>query len=98
MTYKLVRDKIPRIMANDGHDVNVRVVKNLGLHLLDKLQEETNEFFEDPCVEELADVFEVLGALMREFGISEEELHQARRIKFAERGGFEIGIMLGVED
>lgn len=96
--WKLVRDKIPRIATDRGQHVSIKASNSLPYDLFVKLREEVGEFIEESSVEELADVMEVLHALMRVLDITDEELHQARRIKYAERGGFEIGILMEVED
>jgi predicted house-cleaning noncanonical NTP pyrophosphatase (MazG superfamily) len=59
---KLVRDKIPEIIFNTGSTPKVYIANELQYseHLKKKLQEEVQEFLEDPCVQELADIQEVI--------------------------------------
>lgn len=93
---KLVRDKIPEIIAADGNKFETRIAsKEEHAELLEKkLQEEVNEFIEDKNLEELADVMEVLFGLAKNLGYSEEDLIKKRNQKRDERGGFEEGIVL----
>jgi len=62
---KLVRDKIPSIIEANGKYCKFYVAKKSDYirKLKEKLLEEIQEFFENPCVEELADVQEVINAL-----------------------------------
>lgn len=93
---KLVRDKIPEIIAADGKECEVKIVKGKDKYdlLEKKLKEEVNEFLEDKNLEELADVMEVLFGLANELGYSEAELAKKREEKKSERGGFKEGIVL----
>ena len=61
MYNKLVRDKIPQIIREDGkscicHEASGPTLKS---YAKKKLIEEVNEFLQDPCVEEAADVMEI---------------------------------------
>lgn len=93
---KLVRDKIPAIIEDDGKQCEVVIAskEEMGELLEKKLMEEVNEYLEDKNLEELADVMEVLFGLTHHLGYSEEELMEKRRRKFEERGGFRDGIVL----
>ena len=93
---KLVRDKIPEIIKEDGKNCDTIIVsgdekKQL---LRAKLMEEVNEYLEDDNLEELADVMEVLFGLAHELGFSEEDLLKKREEKLRARGGFKEGIVL----
>lgn len=93
---KLVRDKIPKIIAADGKKFETRIAsKQEHAELLEKkLQEEVNEFIADKNLEELADVMEVLFGLAKNLGYSEEDLIKKREAKREDRGGFDEGIVL----
>jgi len=84
---KLVRDKIPEIIESQGKRCKVYVAANEDYQqrLKDKLQEEVQEFLEDPCVEELADIEEVLLSIAE---INRWDLTGARIAKNFTRGGF----------
>lgn len=93
---KLVRDKIPQIIEEDGKKYDIRIAdKSEQYNLLEaKLQEEVKEFLEAKNLEELADVMEVLFGLADNLGYSEEDLIRERQKKKEERGGFKDGIVL----
>ena len=93
---KLVRDKVPEIIASTGKSYDLHYAKTEEiLPLLEtKLNEEVSEYLEDKNLEELADVMEVLFGLANALGYSEEDLINKRNVKKEERGGFEKGIVL----
>ena len=93
---KLVRDRIPEIIEADG---NICTWETLSqeeyLNLLDeKLNEELAEYQESKSLEELADLLEVMQAVVNARGWTLEELEQVRADKAAKRGGFEKKILL----
>lgn len=94
--HKLVRDHIPEIIENDGKQcICEELSKENYLVLLDeKLQEELNEYEESKSLEELADLLEVMYAVVKARGWSLEELEQIRKEKAEQRGGFEKRILL----
>ncbi|MET9956248.1 nucleoside triphosphate pyrophosphohydrolase [Streptomyces sp. NPDC006339] len=90
---KLVRDRIPQIIRNDGAEPVTYVAgpEEYRARLREKLREEVAEFLEADDVsapDELADVAEVLLALATDLGISPERLEAIRAEKAGERGGF----------
>ena len=91
---KLVRDKIPEILDAKGvrYEKWVAEEDEYRQELIRKLEEETDEFAQNPTIEELADVMEVVAALqaLPEYAHAEE----VRKHKRAERGGFEKRIIL----
>jgi len=94
---KLVRDKIPEIIAASGKEAICRRDMDLDSvrrRLLNKLQEEAEEFRITPCVEELADLVEVVDGLAHREGFSFAEVLAIKEKKRAERGGFDLGIIL----
>jgi predicted house-cleaning noncanonical NTP pyrophosphatase (MazG superfamily) len=94
---KLIRDRIPEIMDSKGKEYKIRQTRNnleLANYLHKKLQEEVDEFLEEPSIEELADIKEVLYALADALGYLPEELEFVRASKRHERGGFSDGIIL----
>jgi predicted house-cleaning noncanonical NTP pyrophosphatase (MazG superfamily) len=86
MAEKLVRDRVLDTFPADDYRIADRS-EMLGL-LLDKLDEEAAELRADPCVEELADVLEVVRALAPELEISPGQLDDTCRQKRARLGGF----------
>ena len=93
---KLVRDKIPQVIAEDGNQCDIEIVtKDQMTSLLEaKLKEEVEEYLKDKNIEELADIMEVLFGLAHNLGYSEEELINKRKYKLEQRGGFKEGIVL----
>ena len=93
---KLVRDKIPQIIASKGGKAEFRVLseEEYALFLEAKLDEEVAEFHKDKTVEELADILEVVYALAASMGCSREELLEIYRKKHDDRGGFAEKILL----
>lgn len=94
---KLVRDKIPEeINKNGDRKANYRILENEEyLKELDKkLFEEAHEFIEEHSFKELADLIEVVSAIMKANNISLEDVEKARKIKSEKKGKFENRIYL----
>ena len=87
---KLVRDKIPEIIGRTGKKATYRILDEAEYkeYLEKKLDEEVAEFHESKNIEELADILEVVYALIEAQGRSAFELGSVRRRKFFERGAF----------
>ena len=62
--------------------------------LFEKLIEELEEFKENPCEEEMADMLEVIYALRDIYNFNEDEIEKVRFEKNKSRGGFRKGIVL----
>ena len=88
---KLVRDRIPEIIQEDGKTPIIRIVdeEEYVRELDRKLCEEVEEYRADGSIEEMADVLEVLFAICEARGHSVEELMEVRNAKREKRGGFE---------
>ena len=93
---KLIRDRIPEIIENSGNHCEVEVVSDeIALeYLYKKLNEEVEELLEDKNLEEIADVVEVLFAIGKKYGYSEEDILNRRTEKLSKSGGFENNIIL----
>ena len=94
---KLVRDKIPEAINKKGdRKANYRILndKEYIEELDKKLFEEAHEFVEEHSVEELADLMEVIGAIMKIKNISLEDVQKEREIKNYKKGKFEDRIFL----
>lgn len=92
---KLVRDKIPEIIMSSNRIPECRILEEdeeYVQYLIRKLQEEIQEFMENPCVEELADIKEVIDSLsrIRKF----QDVDSIQKKKRIERGGFDGRILL----
>jgi predicted house-cleaning noncanonical NTP pyrophosphatase (MazG superfamily) len=93
---KLVRDKIPEIIRQQGEIPNCRILdqKEYLYFLEQKLDEEVGEYHRDQNVEELADILEVVFSLADGIGSSREELMDVYQRKHDDRGGFHDRIFL----
>jgi predicted house-cleaning noncanonical NTP pyrophosphatase (MazG superfamily) len=93
---KLVRDLIPDIIEKDGKSCVTKTLdeKEFISALTTKLDEETKEFMEDADITELADVQEVINAIVEAKGLSQKEFENIRKAKEASRGGFDKRIFL----
>ncbi len=100
ITYnKLVRDRIPEIIARDGKHCEVETMPKVEYEkaLLAKLVEEAHEAqqAEAASIEtELADILEVVDALLIQKGISRQRVRCIQRRRRNERGGFEKRVKL----
>lgn len=94
---KLVRDRIPEnINSMEGRNCNYKILNDDEyLEELDKkLFEEVHEFIEEHSIEELADLMEVIFAIMKDRNISIEDIENARKIKNNKKGSFNDKIYL----
>lgn len=93
---KLVRDRIPEIIAGCGNRAVCTVLQDSEyLSALEKkLSEETAEYLREPSLEEMADIMEVLTAICKARGFDTAELQHVQQKKARERGGFEKKIFL----
>lgn len=93
---KLVRDKIPEIIEKGGNTPVTHVLEGDAFlkALDDKLLEEVQEYRENPSIEELADIVEVLEAIVAMRGIPQAELRRAKNAKALKRGSFRERIYL----
>ena len=94
--HKLVRDRIPEIIEIDGKKCDCETLSDENyISLLDqKLNEELAEYQESKCLEELADLLEVMQAVVKARGWTMEQLESLRAEKAAKRGGFEKKLLL----
>lgn len=97
---KLVRDKIPEIMeANNAHPITRILSDEEYLNELNKkLQEELIEYLADGSIEELADIQEVLLAILTTKKVSVQDFNDLRIQKVKKRGAFQKKIYLVGED
>jgi predicted house-cleaning noncanonical NTP pyrophosphatase (MazG superfamily) len=93
---KLVRDRIPEIIEAEDERPITHVADNeeYADRLAAKLLEEATEFEESRALEELADVLEVVDAILEARNRSREAVERERREKRAERGGFDDRLVL----
>ncbi len=93
---KLVRDKIPDIIAECGKKSEYHFLSDTEylVELDRKLDEECSEYHSDKSLDELADMLEVIYAIAKAKGCSQSELENIRIEKRLKRGGFEQKIFL----
>ena len=93
---KLIRDKIPEIIEQSGKKCIIEVMDNdTYIEYLDqKLNEELAEYQQDKSIEELADLLEVMYAVVVARGHSVAELERIRLEKAEKRGAFEKKLLL----
>jgi len=93
---KLVRDKIPQIIEGSGKTAVVETLDSEAYKkLLDaKLEEELQEYLASDTVEELADLVEVVYAILKYKDVDLDTFENIRLIKAAERGAFDKRILL----
>jgi len=93
---KLVRDKIPNIIKESGRkpDYYSAPAPERIQRLFDKMREELDEFIENPCLEEAADIYEVFLTLCTAHELSFREVLVVASAKREERGGFDNGVVL----
>jgi len=93
---KLVRDKIPNIIKESGREPDYYSAPKPEhiQRLFDKMREELDEFIEDPCLEEAADMYEVFLTICNMHDLTLHDVVWEASSKWKERGGFEEGIVL----
>src|SRR6185503_15748624 len=98
---KLIRDKIPQIIKQkDGIDVPVRSLsdKEFLLYLLKKILEETQELSraesDENLKEEIADVYEIIDALVELKKFSKSDIAALQDEKREKRGGFKQRLLM----
>lgn len=94
---KLVRDKIPEnINKGNNKKAIYRILdeKEYIKELNKKLLEEANEFIEENDKEELADLFEVIEAIIKYKDIDKNEVEEIKKNKKIKKGAFKEKIYL----
>ena len=93
---KLVRDRIPEIIEESGRRCVIEILSETDyIRMLDKkLDEELAEYHKDQNIEELADLLEVIQAIIVARGFSLDELEKLRAEKAQQRGRFTRKVFL----
>ena len=93
---KLIRDKIPEIIKSSGNECEIRILENKEyiIELNKKLQEELNEYYEDQSVDELADLVEVIYAILKHKEVPLHKFEEIRLSKAEKRGAFDKKLFL----
>ena len=97
---KLIRDKIPEIIETEGRTCKIETLSDEEylIHLNEKLLEEANEYLESGEVEELADLEEVLRAILKAKNVDYESFEKIRTDKVEKRGAFDKKLLLKETD
>jgi len=104
MYNKLVRDRIPEIISNDGKKFEYRVMNEheFKKKLIEKFEEERIELINsnnsEEIKEELADILELVYAYSKFFKIDFKEIEDIRNSKLVKRGGYDNKILLKYVD
>jgi len=93
---KLIRDRIPEIIEVTGNKAIVETLDKdtFQKYLNIKLKEEMEEYLEEGSIEELADLVEVVYAILDCKGVSREEFERVRVAKADKRGAFKNRLLL----
>jgi len=93
---KLVRDRIPEIIIEDGRKpvYHLADIDEYRHELYKKVIEELNEFREEPCLEEAADLLEAVYTLFDTHRFELIDIAEAGMIKYGIVGGFSRGVIL----
>jgi len=93
---KLVRDKIVERIQGKGFEAKYEILDDSSYEkeLNKKLLEEVNEYLEDQNLEELADIMEVINAILEVKKITFDNLEEAIIEKRNEKGSFKNKLFL----
>ncbi|MEK9201361.1 MAG: nucleoside triphosphate pyrophosphohydrolase [Patescibacteria group bacterium] len=93
---KLVRDNIPDTIRKKGEEVITHVAntEEYWQKLKEKLKEEILEFEKDESIEEIADMLEVIDAIVDYKSFNKEEIEKIKAKKAEEKGKFKKRIIL----
>ena len=94
--HKLVRDKIIEIIKSRKARALFHIAddQEYKTRLYEKLLEEAGEFLKDENEEELADIYEVLDAIIALKGFDRNRIEAIRANKLKDRGAFQKKIIL----
>ena len=100
---KLIRDNIPDIIEKSGKSAVVETLdlENYAKKLSEKLQEEVGEFLvefdnenDEEAVKELADIVEVVYAILDMIGVDKDAFEKIRQAKVLKNGAFNKRLLL----
>lgn len=93
---KLVRDNILEVISKNNQEYTYHVAtdEEYKLKLLEKLQEEVQEFILEQNEEELGDILEVIDYIISMFQLDKESIFKTKKDKNNKLGGFNKKIIL----
>ena len=93
---KLVRDKIPEIIEEQGRTCSFRKAKDSEIKklLLEKMIEETEEFLEAPSLEEAADLYELFLLMINKWNLDFQSVVNHAYYKRDKKGSFNKRLVL----
>jgi predicted house-cleaning noncanonical NTP pyrophosphatase (MazG superfamily) len=97
---KLVRDRIPEIIQQEGRTAITEIMgqgeylEALRLKLVEEAQEAAQSLPEADLIKELADVYEVIDALLAAYQIDRDAVLSTQQKRRDQRGGFQNRIRL----
>ncbi|MGI6510366.1 MAG: phosphoribosyl-ATP pyrophosphohydrolase [Erysipelotrichaceae bacterium] len=93
---KLVRDNVLSIIEKENKKYSYRILSDEEYleKLYAKLNEEHQEFNENNSIEELADMQEVIDAIVKAKGLTNKQFEEIKNTKAEKNGKFEKKIML----
>ena len=96
MLPKLVRDMIPERIESSGRIPKIRhaTPKEMDHFLIEKMKEELEEFHENPCLEEAADMYEVFLSILDHWKMDKDILESVAFNKREICGSFKQGYIL----
>lgn len=96
MYNKLVRDNIPTIIESNRKECETRILNDeeFTVALNNKLNEEIEEYMKSLDIYELADIQEVLDAIIKARGVSKDAFNEIQKNKRDKTGGFDKKVFL----
>ncbi len=93
---KLIRDNIPLILQQKNIIAKTHIAdeKEYAQKLLEKLDEEVKEYTKDQTINEMADIFEVISAILEQQKWTIEQVIDVQQKKREEKGAFTKKIIL----
>ena len=90
---KLIRDNIPDVISSN-FNYHIANTEEYKIALFEKVKEELQEFIETPNVEEMADILEVIEAIINLFELDFNKIISFKNNKRKEKGAFDKRIIL----
>ena len=97
---KLVRDKVPQIIQNEGKVVYYSMLdgdnlrKMLKIKLIEESREVSKSMTKEEMINKLADVSEVIEAIYEAFDITDADVDIIKHKKMQEKGAYKSGAYL----